>query len=69
MPYERESTRILARWREVERQLLNVEEGSLDAEGLQAEALLLRNEYAALVDAAPKDDQAGQPLRRSTATG
>jgi hypothetical protein len=47
MPHEAE--RVLARWREVERNLSATELGSSEADSLRAEAARLRDEYQQLV--------------------
>jgi hypothetical protein len=52
MPYRLKAAEVLERWREVERQLSTVVDGSLEAEALLAEAITLRDEYQALVRAA-----------------
>jgi hypothetical protein len=52
VPYQREAEIVLAMWREVERDLDKAPPGSPEAEGLQAEAARLRDEYQRLVDAA-----------------
>ena len=41
---------ILARWREVERELVDATPGSVEAESLQAEASRLHAEYARLIE-------------------
>lgn len=50
MPYQTQASVVLQRWRAVEAALLDVAEGSPDAEALQSEALRLRDEYQELVE-------------------
>jgi hypothetical protein len=45
---------VLARWREVERQLELVEDGSPEAEQLQAEAAALREEMRRATEPSPE---------------
>jgi hypothetical protein len=45
---------VLARWREVERQLKEVQDGSPEAEELQAQAAALREEMRRLTEANPE---------------
>lgn len=52
MPYQRQAASVLAAWREIERHLERVPDGTPEAEALQAEAARLRNEYLRLIDAA-----------------
>ena len=61
MPYQREAGAVLATWREIERSLAQAEPGSLDAERLQAEALLLRDEYQRLMREASAHDRPVPP--------
>ena len=60
MPHRLRAAEVLAAWREVERQLAFAVDGSLEAEALLAEAIALRDEYQALVQAA-RDDQLPEP--------
>jgi hypothetical protein len=50
MPGAREAEEILALWREIERSLAQAPPGSADAERLQSDAALLRDEYQRLVE-------------------
>jgi hypothetical protein len=50
MEDEHRADEILARWREVERELERATPGSPEAEALQFEAAQLRDEYQALVE-------------------
>ncbi|HEV8696306.1 MAG TPA: hypothetical protein VGQ89_01330 [Candidatus Limnocylindrales bacterium] len=54
MPHRRETEDVLARWREAERQLVDIVDDTPEAEALRAEAARLRNEFHALVDLAAK---------------
>jgi hypothetical protein len=54
VPYQREAAIVLEMWRETERALARVPDGSDEAEELQAEAARLRNEYQRLIDEATK---------------
>jgi hypothetical protein len=49
---------VLARWREVERRLSENEDGTPEAEELQAEAASLREEMKRLTDATPEAEPA-----------
>lgn len=49
MPYQREAEAVLAMWREIERELAQVEPGTPEAERLQTHAVLLRDEYQRLI--------------------
>ncbi len=44
---------VLARWRDVERRLADVQDGTPEAEELQAEALTLREEMRRLTESSP----------------
>ena len=61
MPYQRAAEVVLAKWREVERQLADTPGHSPEAEVLQAEAARLRDEYQALVQAARENDRPEPP--------
>jgi hypothetical protein len=50
MHHGQSADEILARWREVERELEQATEGSTEAEALLLEAATLRDEYQALVE-------------------
>jgi uncharacterized protein involved in exopolysaccharide biosynthesis len=52
MPGAREAEEILALWREIERNLAAAPRGSPEAERLQSDAALLRDEYQRLVQVA-----------------
>jgi hypothetical protein len=52
MPYQREAEAVLAMWREIERSLAEVQPGSPEAERLQSDAALLRDEYQRLIQEA-----------------
>jgi hypothetical protein len=49
MPYQREAEAVLAMWRVIERSLAEVEPGSAEAERLQTDAALMRDEYQRLM--------------------
>lgn len=49
---------VLARWREVERRLVEVQDGTPEAEELQAEAATLREEMKRLTEATPEAEPA-----------
>ena len=61
MPYQRAAEVVLAKWRDVERQLAEVTVESPEAEALQAEAARLRNEYQAFIRAARENDRPEPP--------
>jgi hypothetical protein len=61
VPYQRAAEVVLAKWREVERQLAEVPVDSPEAEVLQAEAARLRDEYQALIRVARDDDRPEPP--------
>lgn len=61
MPYQRAAEVVLAKWREVERQLAEVTGESPEAEVLQAQAAGLRNEYQAFIRAAQENDRPEPP--------
>jgi hypothetical protein len=61
VPYQRAAEVVLAKWREVERQIAAVPVESPEAEVLQAEAARLRNEYQAFVRAARENDRPEPP--------
>ena len=61
MPYQREAEAVLAMWREIERSLANVEPGSAEAERLQTDAALLRDEYQRLIREAISHDRPVPP--------
>lgn len=52
MPYAREAELVLGLWRDIERALARAEPGSAEAERLQSDAELLRDEYHRLVELA-----------------
>ena len=49
MAIQREAEVVLARWREVERELASLPDESPEAEGLRSEAAVLRDEYQRIV--------------------
>jgi chemotaxis regulatin CheY-phosphate phosphatase CheZ len=59
--YQRHAEVVLARWREVERQLDGMLAGTPEAEALRDEAAALRNEYQTLVRAALDNDRPAPP--------
>ena len=61
MPYQRAAEVVLAKWREVERQLGELKGDSPEAEVLKAEAARLRNEYQAFIRAARENDRPEPP--------
>jgi hypothetical protein len=61
MPYQKEAEAVLAMWREIERSLAQVEPGSAEAERLQSDALLLRDEYQRLIREALAHDRPVPP--------
>jgi hypothetical protein len=52
LPYQREAEVVLAIWRDLERRLEDLEDGTPEAEEIQADVLRLRNEYRRLIDEA-----------------
>lgn len=52
MPYQRLAREVLEQWRELERRLAQVGEGSVAGQLLTAQADVLRREYQHLVDEA-----------------
>jgi len=61
MPYQREAELVLAMWREIERSLAGAEPGSPEAERLQTDAVLLRDEYQRLIREATAHDRPVPP--------
>lgn len=61
MPYQRAAEVVLAKWREIERQLAETSVETSEAEGLRAEAARLRDEYQALIRAAQENDRPEPP--------
>lgn len=61
MPYRRAAEVVLAKWREVERQLAELDAEDPDAEALQADAARLEHEYQALVELIAKMDSSESP--------
>jgi hypothetical protein len=57
VPYQREAEALLALWREIERSLVEAEPGSAEAELLQADAALMRDEYQRLIAEAVAHDR------------
>jgi hypothetical protein len=67
MTYRQDAEKVLAAWREVERDLERATPGSPEAERLDAEAGRLRADYQAIVGAAMTDDP--EPLDVLTSNG
>jgi hypothetical protein len=61
VPYQREAEAVLAIWREIERSLAQVEPGSAEAERLQTDAALMRDEYQRLIREAIAQDRPVPP--------
>ena len=61
MPYQREAEAVLAMWREIERSLAEAQAGSPEAERLQSDAALLRDEYQRLVSEATAHERPVPP--------
>jgi chemotaxis regulatin CheY-phosphate phosphatase CheZ len=61
MPYQREAEAVLAMWRVIERTLAKVDPGSVEAERLQTDAALLRDEYQRLMREAIANDRPVPP--------
>jgi hypothetical protein len=61
MQHQREAEALLAMWREIERSLARVEPGSAEAERLQTDAALLRDEYQRLVSEAIEEERPAPP--------
>jgi hypothetical protein len=61
VPHHSRADIVIARWREVERQLAHTQPGTPEADALQAEADSLRDEYQALVEAAQDADRRKTP--------
>ena len=61
MPYQREAEAVLAMWREIERSLAKVDSGSHEAERLQTDAALLRDDYQRLIREAIAHDRPVPP--------
>ena len=55
MPYRTQALEVLARWRVVERALESVDDGTVEADALRAEAFRLRDEYQELILVARND--------------
>jgi len=62
MPYQRLAKFVLAEWRAIERRLAVIDPASEEAEGLRAEARVLRDEYRHLVQEAAAHDRPVPPL-------
>ena len=62
MSDQKEAEAVLAMWREIERSLAAAEPGSPEAERLQTDAVLLRDEYQRLMREAQHRDEAVPPL-------
>jgi hypothetical protein len=56
VPYRSRALEVLACWREVERALQGVDEGSVETDALRNEAMHLRDEYQELIVAARRND-------------
>jgi hypothetical protein len=61
MPYQAAAAQLLARWREVERELETVPPASPEAEALIADAAALRNEYQRVIAEARAAEQPEPP--------
>lgn len=61
MPYQRAAEVVLAKWRDVERQLGELKGDAPEAEILKSEAERLRNEYQAFIRAARENDRPEPP--------
>jgi hypothetical protein len=61
VPYQREAEIVLAAWRDVERQLAGLADGSPEAEDLQADAARLRDEYLRLIEEAVRHHRPAPP--------
>jgi hypothetical protein len=61
LPYQGQAVVVLARWREVERRLAELDADHPDIPLLQAEAARLRDEYQALIRAALEADRPVPP--------
>jgi hypothetical protein len=61
MPYQSQAAAVLVRWRIVERDLTMAVPGSPETDALQAEAMRLRDEYQALIEAAQRNDRPEPP--------
>jgi hypothetical protein len=59
MKHQKEAEALLAMWREIERSIAAAEPGSPEAERLQTDAALLRDEYQRLIAQAAADDRSG----------
>jgi hypothetical protein len=62
MAIQREAEVVLARWREVERELASLPDESPETEGLRSEAAVLRDEYQRIVMRIESGLGDGQPL-------
>ena len=70
MPYQKEAEAVLAMWREVERSLAQAEPGSPEAERLQTDAVVLRDEYQRLIrEAEAQNRSVPPPFPEPTRTG
>ena len=63
MPKQNEAEAVLAMWREIERALVQAEPGSPEAERLQSDAVLLRDEYQRLIRDAQAQEGSVVPPR------
>jgi hypothetical protein len=61
VPYQTRALEVLARWRVVELALKGVDDGTVEADSLRAEAVRLRDEYQELILAARRVDAAEPP--------
>jgi hypothetical protein len=61
MPYHRAADVVLSKWREVERQLDELSDGSPEADALQAEAMRLGELHRALLEAISRDHPQPRP--------
>ena len=69
MPYQQEAAIVLAMWRQVERSLAAVADGTPEAEALQADAARLRDEYQRLISAALEHHRPVPPPFPGKSTG
>ena len=61
MPYQRLAQAVLARWREIERQIAELPVDSPEADELKLESYRLREEYQALIEQAVAEHRPEPP--------
>jgi hypothetical protein len=61
VPYQTRALEVLARWRVVERAIESVDDGTVEADALRAEAFRLRDEYQELILTARRNDAPEPP--------